>query len=339
MEKTICFYARLPDESLFNKIDFYSNDIKIFRELGYKVITASNPRQIIKADLYFVWWFSSGIIPLLIGKFLYNKPVVMVGNTHLNDPSQQGFHYRPYFIKKFFQFSLRYSDCQIATSKIEFEDLKNYFEAKNPILLYHAIDENKYIYSTEKKENIILTVSRLLKLNVERKKISEIIIAFKQFLYYYPDYKLYIVGRKEDDGYKFVKDKIENLKLSEKIVLTGSLDDNEKIKLFQKSRIYVQPTDYEGFGMAIAESMLCGTPVITSFNGAVKEVVSKFALHTNPNDPTEICNQMIRLIQNEKLYKSLRENGHSHIKENFSIKIRKQKISKIISEQLGNYET
>ncbi|MBV6479467.1 MAG: Glycosyltransferase Gtf1 [Ignavibacteria bacterium] len=325
---SICYFARVPDIELFNRIDFYSNDIKILRKLGYKVILCNDYFNLPDCDLYFVWWWSSGIIPLLKAK-LKKRPVIMIGNIHFSDPSKQGYKYRPFYIKMFIKFSLKYSDIQIATSKIELEDLKN-FQTKNPNLVYHAIDEEKYRYSDRRRENIILTVTRLIKLNIERKKVLEIIEAFSIFLNEFPDYKLYIVGRKEDDGYGMVEEKIERLKLSNKVIMTGSITDEEKIELYQKSKVYVQPTSYEGFGMAIAESMLCGTPVVTSLNGAVSEVTGDYAVFVNPDDPVSIFNGIKKLVTDEKLYGEIREKGYHRIRDNFSFKKRTEEIDKLI---------
>lgn len=330
--QSICFYARVPDLKLFERIDFYSNDIKIFKELGYKVVLCNDSFNIPVCDIYFIWWWSSGILPLIKAKIL-KKPNITIGNIHYSDPSKQGYNSRPFYIKEFIKYSLRNSDVQLATSKIEFDELKENFNPGNPILVYHAIDNDKYKYNNSKREKIILTISRLLKLNVERKKIIEILEAFKIVMKKHPEYLLYIAGRKEDDGYDMVNDKIKELDLTKNVILTGSISDEEKIKLYQKSKIYVQPTDYEGFGLAIAESMSCGTPVITSPNGAVPEVAGEFALYVDPNNVNNIADGMIKLIEDEELWKDLSINGSKRIQGEFSFERRRESL-KVILENL-----
>jgi len=328
MKKKICFFARVPDQKLFSIIDFYSNDIRIFKELGYEVCLCNEFTNIPDCDIYFIWWWSSGIIPLMKAKLL-KKRNITIGNIHYSDPSEQGFKSRPFYIKKLIQYSLKNSDVQIATSKIEFEDLK-VFSPKKLILLYHAIDSQKYFYSDKPRENIILTISRMLKLNVERKKILEILGAFKNVLQEYPDYLLYIVGRKEDEGYDSVKKRIIELGIEDKVILTGSISDEEKVSLYHKSKIYAQPTDYEGFGLAIAESMSCGTPVVTSPNGAVPEVTGGLAVYVNPNDIAEIAEGFKKLIRDEKLYRNLSKRGSERIQREFSFQKRKESIKEIL---------
>ena len=326
--KSICYFARVPDVQLFSRIDFYSNDIKILKQLGYEVKLCNDYFNIPDCDLYFIWWWSSGIIPLIKAKFK-KKPVIMIGNIHFSDTSKQGYSYRPFYIKKFIKYSLKNSDIQIATSEIELNDLKN-FKTKNPVLVYHAIDNEKYSYRDKPREKILLTVSRLLKLNVERKKILEILEAFNIFIKEFPEYKLYIVGRKEDDGYDMVSDKINELKLNTQVVLTGSISDEEKISLYHKSKVFVQPTSYEGFGMAIAESMLCGTPVVTSLNSAVTEVTGGIAVNVDPDNPESISDGIKKLIKDTDYYNNLKKMGFERIRDVFSFEKRLVKIDKLL---------
>jgi len=326
--RSICYFARIPDKELFGRIDFYSNDIKILKELGYDVKLCNDYFNIPNCDLYFIWWWSSGIIPLLKAK-INKKPSIMIGNIHFSDPSSQGYKFRPLHVKSFIKYSLRNSDLQIATSKIELEDIMR-FNPSNPVLVYHAIDNEKYKFCDEPRDKIIFTVSRLLKLNVERKKILETLEAFKIFLEEFPEYKFIIAGRKEDDGYHLVKNKIDELGLNQAVELRGSINDEEKINLFHKSMIYVQPTSYEGFGLAIAESMLCGTPVITSFKGAVPEVTGDFALNVNPDSVREIYAGFKKLVTDKDYYNLLKNKGSERIKQKFSIENRKRQIGDLI---------
>lgn len=329
--RKICFYGRGKDAKPFELLDYYSNDIKIFKELGYDVVTCFDASELPKdCDLYYIWWWTSGIIPLIKTK-LWGKKNIMIGNLHYTDPSTQGYFQRPAHIRFFIKYCLRNSQMQLATSQIEFDDIKK-LKASNPKMLYHCIDENKYIYvPADNREKIILTLTQLTKVNIERKKVVEIVKAFKIFSEKFPDYKLYIAGNKNDNGYEDIEKLVNDLNLSEKIFFPGRVSDEEKINLYHKAKLYVQPTDFEGFGMAIAESMACGTPVVTSKAGAVPEVAGDYALFVNPNNTEEIASAMIRLISDEKLYSEFSLSGARRIKDEFSYDKRKNGIKKILS--------
>jgi glycosyltransferase involved in cell wall biosynthesis len=61
------------------------------------------------------------------------------------------------------------------------------------------------------------------------------------------------------------------------------------------------PSLYEGFGLPILESMLCGTPVITSNIGAMAEIAGDAAILVDPYDVRDLKNAMIAASANPNL--------------------------------------
>lgn len=330
--KKICFFANhILTKNHYKTSDYYTNDIKIFKELGYEVVICESAKQIPDdVDLYFIWWWSSGIIALRHAK-KFKKPTIMIGNLHYTDPSTQGYFARPFYIRTMIKYCLRNSDLQIATSKIEFEGIKT-LKAKNPIYLYHCIDETKYSHNGLNRQNYLFTVTHLTEVNVERKKVKEIIKAFNLIKNEFPDLKLKIAGGTDDKGYLGVKQIVDNLNINDRVEFLGRIPDSEKIEHYKNCKIYVQPTDFEGFGMAIAESMLCGAPVVTSPNGAVPEVTGDLAVMVDANNVDEIAAGIRKLMQDEGLYKKLNSEGPKRVKELFSYNVRKEKIKGILEK-------
>lgn len=60
------------------------------------------------------------------------------------------------------------------------------------------------------------------------------------------------------------------------------------ISLIRGAIAVAAPSLYEGFGLPALEAMLCGTPVITSSEGASPEIAGDAALLVDPYDPTQI---------------------------------------------------
>ena len=53
--KKLFFYSRLKDKKLFELVDFYSNDIRIFHELGFEVVVSNSTKNIPdNCDIYFI---------------------------------------------------------------------------------------------------------------------------------------------------------------------------------------------------------------------------------------------------------------------------------------------
>ncbi len=73
------------------------------------------------------------------------------------------------------------------------------------------------------------------------------------------------------------------------IILTGFVDDADKPMVYQLADLFVYPSFYEGFGFPPLEALASGTPVVTSFNSAIPEIVGRWATLVNPYDPEEIA--------------------------------------------------
>ena len=61
------------------------------------------------------------------------------------------------------------------------------------------------------------------------------------------------------------------------------------------------PSLYEGFGLPILESMICGTPVITSNMGSMVEIGGDAAIYVDPYSTREIKDAMTAVVRNADL--------------------------------------
>jgi glycosyltransferase involved in cell wall biosynthesis len=109
--------------------------------------------------------------------------------------------------------------------------------------------------------------------------------------------------------------------LVEKVRLVGYQSETDLVRMFTNSIAFLSPSKMEGFGLAAAEAMACGTPAIVSNNGALPEVVSHhktgFVLPINQG-PDPWIRAMISLSDDSALYKSYGEAAESRIKDMFT---------------------
>lgn len=66
-----------------------------------------------------------------------------------------------------------------------------------------------------------------------------------------------------------VRDRIESLGLAGRITLAGEVGPEELDALYDGADLFVQPSMYEGYGMAISEAIARGLPVISTTAGAI----------------------------------------------------------------------
>jgi glycosyltransferase involved in cell wall biosynthesis len=148
-----------------------------------------------------------------------------------------------------------------------------------------------------------------------RKNIISVIDSYAKFCKTFPSYmKLVIVGKK-GWNYDEIFTKVEYLKLQDKIIFTGYVDENEKKDLLWYSYFFLYPSFYEGFGMPVLESMAFGIPSITSNISSMPEVAGDAAILVNPKKIIEIFEAMALLFNDRDVYDGLIKKSLSRSKK------------------------
>ncbi len=100
-----------------------------------------------------------------------------------------------------------------------------------------------------------------------------------------------------------LKSKIINLKLSTTIQTVGKLDNaSSYLKAFD---IFILPSRKEGFPYSILEAMQAGLPIIASNTGGVIEALDNAGILTESENPQQLSQTIISLLQNEQQGKNL----------------------------------
>ncbi|MBI2670133.1 MAG: glycosyltransferase family 4 protein [Candidatus Yanofskybacteria bacterium] len=123
------------------------------------------------------------------------------------------------------------------------------------------------------------------------------------------NFKLLIVGT--GPLIKFLKFKIENLKLQNNILLYGWAKDSAEVaRLLNQSRILVMPSYNEGGPRVVLEAMACGVPILATPVGIVPDIVkngeSGEIIDWNPVD---ISKKAIELLDNTNKYQKYLMSG------------------------------
>jgi glycosyltransferase involved in cell wall biosynthesis len=152
---------------------------------------------------------------------------------------------------------------------------------------------------------------------IPRKNVLQLLQAFKDI----PDnikIPLVIVGKGGEYFQKcinFVKDN----NLQQMVIFKNNIHSNAVLKLvYQKALFSIYPSIYEGFGLPVVESLLCGTPVITSTVSSMPEAGGNGALYCEPNNIQALTQSIQKLIENEDLRIELVLNGKDYIEKNFN---------------------
>ncbi len=337
-KRRICFFVGVEDKSLIYKRQAFLNDIKILREIGFEVVIATSWREIPwDVDLYFAWWPSKAVFPLIKAKITKKPIVVVAGGSEVvhSYPIKYGFNNSSVIRKKAILYTLTHANKVLSISVSAEKEILSLTPTCNVETVYLSVDIDKYRpIINETKEQWVFTLCTLNKEHIHRKKILSIVRAAPFVLQKYPQLKFIIAGRKLD-GYKIVEREIESLSIHDNFLFPGEITDEEKLQYFSKSMIYLQPTVHEGFGVAIAEAMACKLPVITSRVAAIPEVVGEVGVYVNPNSPQEIAERILFLLKHPEIREDLGIRGRRRIMTNFSYNLRKDKIRNIIKDLLN----
>jgi len=102
------------------------------------------------------------------------------------------------------------------------------------------------------------------------KGIFDLIEAWKDVVEGRRDAKLLIIGSGPDSS--AVNHEITGSKTEGSIIAVGRCTDDEMCRLIKSSRVFVFPSRFEGWGMAVADALACGLPVVCYDIPAIREV-------------------------------------------------------------------
>lgn len=156
---------------------------------------------------------------------------------------------------------LKEAICLQATAEMEAGSFRK-LELKNPIaVIPNGIEISDYpLRSNEEIEKQVLFLSRI----DPKKGISILLEAWKDIAPIFLDWKLTIVGNGDEGYIKSLKKEIQRKGIEQSTQILPPAFGEEKYRLYTKSALFVLPTYSENFGMAIAEAMSCGLPIITT---------------------------------------------------------------------------
>lgn len=133
-----------------------------------------------------------------------------------------------------------------------------------------------------------------------------------------PTPRLIIVGRWKS---KTCRERFLRLlgSATSQIIEAGFVPDEQMLEYYSLADVYVSPSLLEGFGLPLAESLACETPVVTTAAGAAAEVVGPGGILVPPRDPLALADAISDLLKDPTLRTELGKRGREHIVSNFSI--------------------
>ncbi len=181
----------------------------------------------------------------------------------------------------------RYTPQYFQDQKIDIDILKaeSNYNFEIPYLLF--------VSTIEPRKNIIALIEAFNHLKQQQKIAHNLVLIGKKGWLY-------------EDIFKA----IANSPFRDSIYHLDYLSDQLVALFYKLATVFVYPSHYEGFGLPVLEAMNLGTPVVCSNTSSLPEVVGDAALMVAPDQPLELAEAILRVIESEELRQSLVRKGY-----------------------------
>lgn len=197
------------------------------------------------------------------------------------------------------------------------EKIEVIYQQCNP-LFYEPVDEAKtesLIQRYALPGEFILYVGSIEK----RKNLANIVRAYRHLP---PDHQLplVVVGRRNDSPYREeVNSLVHSTGIADKVIWITDLEDNYALQsLYHRASILVYPSQYEGFGLPVAEALLSGTPVVTSNVSSLPEAGGPSSQYVDPESPVAIGRAIGEVLDDTSLRSTMIAEGKAYARRTFS---------------------
>jgi glycogen synthase len=264
-------------------------------------IAMEEPHDIIHAHDWLT--FEAGIA----AKKASGKPLVVhVHSTEFDRTGGSNVNPHIYNIERV---GLHAADAIIAVSNYTKNKIvKHYGIDQDKVSVVHnAIDMNfKDTLSQSRQGKTVLYLGRV----TLQKGPDYFISAAKRVLEKEPEAQFIIAG--SGDMEQLVINQASRMGISEKVMFTGFLREQDTIKAYKMASLYVMPSVSEPFGLTPLEAASNKTPVLISKQSGVSEIFNN-CLQVNFWDIDDMANKIVSVLRHSELHESLTENGYREV--------------------------
>lgn len=161
-------------------------------------------------------------------------------------------------------------------------------------------------------DSIIITVGRFS----SAKGYDDMIEAFNMLRMRDTKSKLLMVG--SGGTVNSIRDKIENLQLTQSVILAGERDDVHH--LLALSDVYVSSSHREGLPLAVLEAMMAGLPIVATSVGDIPNVVTEeTGVVVPPHRPELLAAAIEDILKNPKKRAAMGKAAHRRVMNEYSL--------------------
>ncbi len=311
---------------------FVEIDLALLRE-NYSVTEwhggVFNVRSLVRAvaasDIVFGWFASRHtFFPVLLAKWMRRPTVLVVGGYDSANLPRIGYGNQRgglrYWVTRWV---MRHAD-QLVTNSFFTRDevIRNAgVDAERVSVVYHGL---RVLPRRERdKENLVITVGDVMQDTLHRKGL----IPFVRAAVLIPDVPFVLIGEWRDRSI----DKLRDI-APPNVSFTGWVSPDELHAYMDRARVYVQASQHEGFGIAVAEAMLHECVPVVTRAGALPEVVGDAGLYTDSAEPGPLAATIRQALD---MHIDSGKLAYERIARKFPLSRRRQGLGRVIEAVLN----
>ena len=277
------------------------------------------------ADSILIWFASTHTIPAVILNYFFNKPLFIIagGWDVANVPEIKYGGMRGGSRTVIGRWLLRKASKVIAVSKSNRDEIINNGKVnhRNIKLIYNAVSSKKNGHIIKKK-NQVITVGEINKDTFLRKGLDSFIQVAKNL----PDISFIHIGKWTDRDGRPCTNMINYVKKisPSNIQYLGFIDRIELEKYYNESKVCLQLSRHEAFGISAVEASIGGCRLIIRDCYALPEIIGDSGYIVKEN----IVDETVKIIK--KILSFDHNKFNSKVLPKFSIEERKKRFMKIL---------
>lgn len=275
--KTIKDLGRHAINKYITSYFIYINLIKSFFKINYDlcyVTMAPHGLALLKDSLV-----------IFICKLFGRKVVIHLHGKGIREEARNVF-------KNFFYRLLLQDTDVICLSPLLIGDIAPVFN-KSPYVLANGLPDYATDYAKTYRSQKTINILFLSNL-IASKGILTLIDALKILHDKNLDFSCRIVGDEGDVSFIEVRDQIYSYGLQDKLTICGAKYGEDKTYELQHTDIFIHPTINDAFPLVLLEAMMFGLPVVSTFEGAIPEIVDDNVTGylCQQNNPAELAEKI-----------------------------------------------
>lgn len=170
-------------------------------------------------------------------------------------------------------------------------------------MIPNGLDHRHYTPGTTPPGRTVLSLGRV----EPYKRIDIAVAAMAKVVERVPDARLVIVGR--GDAVPGLERQVAKLGLGGAVEFRGFVSEQEKVALYRSARVFVNPSEKEGWGLTILEANACGVPAVASDVPGLRDSVRHDAtgLLVPHGDVDALAAALSRVLTDDGTWERLRD--------------------------------